>query len=39
MAAPGYDLLLTLNQLETIDRDYSGKYIRQVDFKGIPDNL
>jgi len=25
--------------LEIIDRDYSGKYIRQVDFKGIPDNL
>jgi len=39
MAPPGYDLLLTLNQLEIIDRDYSGKYIRQVDFKGIPDNL
>ena len=39
MTTPGYDFLLTLNQLEIIDRDYSGKCIRQVDLKGIPDNL
>ena len=39
MTTPGYDFLLTLNQFEIIDRDYSDKYIRRVDLKGIPDNL